>query len=115
MHESSGAPLSANDAWRMFDQWRAGAAEIGVVFLGRHGTLTTTGTVTSARMGRLQIHSGSAEATFNLQDATFLYGPVQLFPRWPYPPPVEVIAVQALWETGDWLVLAEGFRPKSVQ
>ena len=98
----------------MFDQWRAAANEIGLIFLGGHGSLTTTGTVTSARMGRLQINSPAAEATFNLKNATFLYGPVQLFPRWPYPPPVEVIAVQARLENGDWLVLAEGFRPTAI-
>jgi hypothetical protein len=28
---------------------------------------------------------------------------------------VEVIAVQACFPGGDWLVLAENFRPKSVQ
>ena len=83
--------------------------------MGRHGSLTTSGTVTSARMGRLQINSETAEATFNLKEAEFLYGPVQLFPRWPYPPPVEVIAVQAALPGGDWLVLAEDFRPKAVQ
>src|SRR5947209_7992811 len=112
MPELPGSPLSHDDAWRLFDQWRTGANEIGVLFLGRHGSLTTSGTVTSARMGRLQINSATAEATFNLKDANFLYGPVQLFPRWPYPPPVEVIAVQACLPGGDWLVLAQGFRPK---
>jgi|ERR1043165_4057891 hypothetical protein len=114
MPDPAAQTLPHSDAWRMFEQWRSAANEIGVMFLGRHGSLATTGTVTSARMGRLQINSGSTEATFNLKDANFLYGPVQLFPRWPYPPPVEVIAVQAYFPSGDWLVLAEGFRPKSV-
>jgi hypothetical protein len=99
----------------MFEQWRTDALTIGVLFVGRHGSLTTSGTVTSARMGRLQINSDTAEAAFNLKDATFLYGPVQLFPRWPYPPPVEVIAVQATLADGDWLVLAENFRPKAMR
>ena len=114
MPDPAAGPLSHNDAWRIFDQWRSAGKEIGVMFLGRHGSLATAGTVTSAKMGRLQINSDTTEATFNLKDANFLHGPVQLFPRWPYPPPVEVIGVQAYWPAGDWLVLAEGFRPKSV-
>jgi len=106
--------MEHHEAWRLFDQWRADAQVIGILFIGRHGSLATSGTVTGARSGRLQINSDTAEASFNLKDATFLYGPVQMFPRWPYPPPVEVIAVQATFPSGDWLVLAENFRPKSV-
>lgn len=106
--------MESTEAWRLFEQWRAAAQTIGVVFMGRHGSLTTSGTVTSARMGRLQINGETSEATFNLKDSSFVYGPVQLFPRWPYPPPVEVIAVQASFPSGDWLVLAENFRPKAV-
>jgi hypothetical protein len=115
MDHPAAQALDANDAWRMFDGWRATGQVIGILFMGRHGSLTTSGTVTSARMGRLQINGDTAEASFQLKDATFLYGPVQMFPRWPYPPLVEVIAVQACFPGGDWLVLAENFRPKSVQ
>ena len=115
MDHPSAQSLPANDAWRMFDQWRASGQTIGILFMGRHSSLTTSGTVTGTRTGRLQINSDTAEASFNLKDAEFLYGPVQMFPRWPYPPPVEVIAVQACLPGGDWLVLAENFRPKAVE
>jgi hypothetical protein len=114
MDHPTAQALPATDAWRIFDGWRASEQIIGVLFMGRHGSLATSGTVTSARMGRLQLNGDCAEATFNLKNAEFLYGPVQMFPRWPYPPPVEVIAVQACLPDGDWLVLAENFRPKSV-
>ena len=106
--------MEHHEVWRLFDQWRADAQVIGILFIGRHGSLATSGTVTSARSGRLQINSDTAEASFNLKDATFLFGPVQMFPRWPYPPAVEVMAIQAYAASGDWIVLAEGFRPKSV-
>jgi hypothetical protein len=114
MDHPTAQALPATDAWRIFDGWRASEQIIGVLFMGRHGSLATSGTVTSARMGRLQLNGDCAEATFNLKNAEFLYGPVQMFPRWPYPPPVEVIAVHACLPGGDWLVLAENFRPKSV-
>jgi hypothetical protein len=115
MDEIPGTPIPHDQAWRMFEQWRAASTEIGVLFMGATASFTTTGTVTGARMGRLQLNSATAEVTFKLKDADFRYGPVQLFPRWPYPPPVEVIAIQAYFEGGDWLVLAEGFRPKAVR
>jgi hypothetical protein len=107
--------MEASEAWRMFDGWRAAGQVIGVLYVGRHGTLTTSGTVTGTRMGRLQINGETTEASFRLNEATFVYGPVQVFPRWPYPPPVEVIGVQARFPGGEWLVLAENFRPKAVQ
>jgi len=39
---------------------------------------------------------------------------MQVFPRWPAPPPVEILALQAFLATGDWLVLAEGYVPKEL-
>jgi hypothetical protein len=114
MEEIPGTPIPSDEAWRMFDQWRAASTEVGVLFMGTAGSFTTTGTVTSSRAGRLQLNSATTEVTFKLKDASFRYGPVQLFPRWPYPPPVEVIAIQAYLASGDWIVLAEGLRPKSV-
>jgi hypothetical protein len=115
MDNMTGAPLAAQDAWRKFDEWRAQSRSIGIVFLGGSGSVTTTGTVTQARMGRLQFNSETAEVSFRLKDANFTYGPVQMFPNWPYPPAVEVIAVQAWFANGDWLAMAERVRPPSVQ
>jgi hypothetical protein len=111
----AGAPLAQHEAWRMFDEWRAQSREIGVMFHGASGSVTTTGKVTQARMGRLQLNSQTAEVSFRLKGANFTYGPVQMFPNWPNPPAVEVMAVQAWFANGDWLALAERFRQPSIQ
>ena len=114
MQNPEGTPLAAEDAWRKFDEWRARSLEIGILFFGASGSVTTTGTVTQARMGRLQFNSATAEVSFKLKSANFTYGPVRMFPNWPYPPSVEVIAVQAWFDNGDWLAMAERLRPPSV-
>jgi hypothetical protein len=98
----------------MFDEWRVHARQIGLLFFGASGSVTTSGTVSQARMGRLQFNSETAEVSFRLQKAAFTYGPVQMYPNWPYPPTVEVIAVQAWFENGDWLAMAEKFRPPAI-
>jgi len=68
----------------------------------------------SARGGRLLLKGDTVRACFNLTGATFFYGPIQTWPRWPGPPVVEVVAVQATLENGDWLALADGLRPESL-
>jgi hypothetical protein len=112
--DPAGAPLAAEDAWRTFEGWRAEGRQIGLIFLGGWGSLTTSGTVAKARMGRLQFNSETAEISFRLKGANFTYGPVQMYPNWPYPPQVDVIAVQAWYENGDWLAMAERPRPPAV-
>jgi hypothetical protein len=102
------------DAWRRFEDWRARHAEIGVLFVARPVTLSTIGTVKLVRNGTLRIQGETAGTGFNLKDATFTYGPLQVFPRWPMGPMVEVMAVSAYTPDGGWLVLAEGFRPESL-
>jgi hypothetical protein len=72
------------------------------------------GLVESARNGKLLLKGDMVRASFNLTRANFTYGPVQTWPKWPSPPIVEVIAVQAQLENGDWLALAEGLRPESL-
>jgi hypothetical protein len=111
----AGDPLPTDEAWRTFDRWRAEKRQIGVMFHGASGSITTSGTITQSRMGRLQINSDTAEVSFRFKDANFTYGPVQMWPNWPNPPQVEVIAVQAWFSNGDWLALAERFRPASVE
>jgi len=37
---------------------------------------------------------------------------MQVWPRWPAGPTVEVLALQAYLATGEWVVLAEGYLPK---
>lgn len=103
--------ISADQAWRTFDQWRAAGLEIGVLLFGKTGMITALGTVESARNGSLAIRGDAVGATLNLKGARFSYGPVKTWPRWPMPPIVEVVAVQAFLANGDWLVLAEGLRP----
>ena len=114
MTNPQGTPLAAQDAWRKFDEWRANSLQIGILFFGSSGSLTTSGTVTQARMGRLQFNSETAEVSFRLKSVHFTYGPVQMFPNWPCPPAMEVIAVQAWFDNGDWLAMAERLRPPSV-
>jgi hypothetical protein len=38
----------------------------------------------------------SANASFNLTDARFMYSPMQASPRWSNPPIVEIMALHAL-------------------
>ena len=111
----AGNPIGTDDAWRTFDGWKRKGREIGVIFYGSSGnSLYTMGVIESARGGTLRLKGDSARASFNLARASFVYGPVQTWPRWPSPPIVEVIAVQAQLENGDWLALAEGLRPESL-
>src|SRR5215475_9555036 len=114
--ETVGTPIPPEDAWRMFDDWKASRKEIGILFCGRSATtvLSALCTVRMARNGLLQLKGENAGASLNLKEAKFTYGPVQVFPRWPAPPPVEIMAVQAFLVTGDWLVLAEGYVPKEL-
>jgi hypothetical protein len=107
--------IPTDQAWRMFGDWKSSGREIGVIFYGCSGnSLYTMGFVESARNGKLLLKSDTARASFNLVRANFTYGPVQTWPRWPSPPIVEVMAVQAQLENGDWLALAEGLRPESL-
>ena len=110
----TGTPIPTDQAWRIFDDWKSSGREIGVIFYGSSGSsLYTMGFVESARHGKLLLKSDTVSASFNLTRANFTYGPVQTWPRWPSPPIVDVIAVQAQLENGDRLALAEGLRPES--
>jgi hypothetical protein len=114
--QTVGTPLSPEDAWRMFDDWKGSGKEIGVLFCGRSGgtVIASLCTVRATRNGLLQLKGENTGATLNLKQAKFTYGPLQVFPRWPAPPPVEILAMQAFLVTGDWLVLAEGYVPKEL-
>jgi hypothetical protein len=115
MNDYTGAPISTDHAWRTFDDWEARAREIGVIFYGGSGTsIYTMGLIQSAGNGRLTVKGDMVRASFNLARASFTYGPVQTWPKWPSPPIVEVLAVQAQLENGDWLALADGLRPESL-
>ncbi len=115
MTDYTGTPIPADQAWRTFGDWKGAGREIGVIFYGSSGaSLYTMGFVESASNGKLLLKGDTVRASFNLTRATFTYGPVQTWPKWPSPPIVEVIAVQAQLENGDWLALAEGLRPESL-
>jgi hypothetical protein len=111
MNEYSGIPIEAHEAWQMFDRWKNCRREIGVIFWGRAANLYTLAIVESARNGRIHLRGGDARASFNLAGVTFRYGPMQAWPRWPSPPIVEVSALRAEFENGDYLALAEGLTP----
>ena len=114
MRDYSGTPLDANQAWTMLDRWKIRGQEIGLIFWGRSANLYTFGVLKTARDGRIQFHSSTARASFKLAGAAFKYGPMQTWPRWPNPPIVEVIALQAYTATGTWIIMAEGVRPDAL-
>jgi len=115
MSDLTGTRISIDQAWRTFDDWKSTRREIGVMFCASSGTsLYTMGFVESASAGHLLLKSNDARVRFNLKQASFAYGPLQTWPRWPCPPIVEVIALRAELANGDWLVLAEGVRPESL-
>jgi len=87
----------------MFDQWQKRGQEIGVIFWSRSANLYTLAVVESAKNNRIQLRNGEARASFNLTGAVFKYGPMQTWPRWPSPPIVEVAALRAEFENGDYL------------
>lgn len=114
--ETVGTPIAAEEVWLTFENWKTARKEIGVLFCGRGGGTAIAGlmTVRSARNGLVQLKGDGAGASFNLKQAKFTYGPMQVFPRWPAPPPVEVMALQVYLATGDWLVMAEGVVPREL-
>ena len=114
MDKYSGIPVEAHEVWQMFDQWKERGQDIGVIFWGRPANLYTTGTVASLKSGRLELQGDMARASFNLTGASFRYGPMQTWPRWPSPPIVEVNALRAEFPNGDYLALAEGLTPDSI-
>jgi hypothetical protein len=115
MADYTATPIPTDRAWRTFGDWQSRGREIGVIFYGSSGSsLYTMGFVESARNGKLLLMSDTVRASFNLKQATFAHGSVQTWPKWPYPPIVEVIAIQAELANGDWLALAEGLRPESL-
>src|SRR4051812_10332909 len=115
MTDYPGNPIPTDEAWRIFSGWKGNGREIGVIFYGGSGTsLYTMASIKSAQNGRLLLKGDQIRVSFNLTRADFTYGPVQTWPKWPSPPIVEVIAVQAQLGNGDWLALAEGLRPESL-
>ena len=109
-----GKLIPAEQAWRTLNDWRSGGKEIGVWYVAKSGSVRTLGTVDKVRNGRLELGGSAMRAGFHLKDATFTHGPMQIFPRWPMVPMVEVMAIQAFLQTGDWLMPAEGMRPEAL-
>ena len=109
-----GKLIPSEEAWSRLEDWRAAGKEVGVWYVAKTGSVRTLGTVDLVRNGRLELRGTTVRAGFNLKDATFAYAPMQLFPRWPMGPMVEVMALQAAFPTGDWLMLAEGMRPEGL-
>jgi hypothetical protein len=114
--ETVGTPVAAEEVWLMFEDWKRAGKEIGVLFCGRSGSAAISAlmTIRAARNGLVQLKGDGTGASFNLKQAKFTYGPMQVFPRWPAPPPMEVMALQVYLATGDWLVLAEGAVPREL-
>jgi hypothetical protein len=106
--------LPTDQAWRMISDWKTTAREIGVLFVSQLGTLRALAIVTSAADGAVQLSAEAATASFNLRGATFMYRPMQTWPRWPHPPIVEIMALHALLPHGTWLCMAEGLKPDAI-
>src|SRR5689334_6963712 len=100
--EFLGEPLPLEDAWRLFDQWRASGKEVGLVLCGKSGTVTALGRIISVRNGQIEIRGAGAGAWVQLKSATFTSGPLPVFPGWPAGPMVEVAAIQAYLPSGEW-------------
>lgn len=115
MKSTRAVPLATDEAWRLFEEWERTRRQIGVIFTSASASsVYTMGFVESARNGRLVLKGTTLRASFNLALASFTYGPVATWPKWPGPPIVELTAVEARLENGDWLILAEGLRPESL-
>jgi hypothetical protein len=106
MHEKE---IPTDQAWRLIDGWHHSRAQVGLLFFGPRVTFCTTGRVTSVRDGKVRLEGSAAGTAVNLRGATFLYGPMQTWPRWPAGPIVEVTALQACLESGEWVIFGEGF------
>jgi len=114
MTDYAGNPIPPDQALSTFDAWKSSGREIGVIFYGCSGVaLYTMGFVASARNGTLRLQSDTPNASFDLALANFRSGPFFTWPRWPSGPIVEMTAIRARVENGDWLILADGLRPES--
>lgn len=114
--EIVGTPIAPEEAWRVLDDWKAQGKEIGMLFCRRSATAVILAmcSVRATRNGVLQLRGDGAGASLNLKLAKFSYGPMAVWPNWPSGPSVDVLALQAYLDTGDWLVLAEGYLPKEL-
>ena len=106
--------IPTDQAWRIFADWKATQKEIGVFFHSQSGSFSALGTLQSARSGTVEFQAEATRIALRLKDAQFTYGPLQTWPRWPNPPIVEVIALQAYTLNGTWIIMAEGVRPESL-
>jgi hypothetical protein len=111
----TGEPIVATEAWRMLDDWKRAGIELGMYWAGRSGSVAAQVGVESTHAGRVVLKGESVSVTLNLKGAEFAFGPVKMFPRWPSPPMVEVMALQAILHGTDWLVLAEGLMPEALE
>ena len=111
---NTGTPLPTDQAWRLIDGWKTAAKELGVWVAGSTASVSGVGAITAVRSGRIDLAGASWSLRLNLRDADFRYGPMTTWPRWPAPPMVDIIALQAMVGERNWVVLAEGWRPASL-
>lgn len=112
--EIQGTPIETDQAWRMFEEWKSSRREIGIRFVSQTSRFAALGKLRSPNRGTIQIQAEGAQATFDLKEARFTFGPFQTWPRYPNPPMVEVIALQAYLPRGAWLVMVEGLKPDAI-
>src|SRR4051794_27578018 len=114
MDDYSGTPIETHQAWETLQRWRNKRQEVGLIFWGRSANVYTLGLIESARDGRIQLTGAGVRVSFNLVGVSFKYGRMQTWPRWPSPPIIEVNALRAEFENGDYLALAEGLTPAPI-
>ena len=103
--------IPSDRAWRLFADWLASAKELSLLFISQTGNFRASARLTCARNGTIALTAEPTSASFDLKDATFLYGPMPVWPRWPNPPVIETLALNVLLPHGAWLCIAEGLTP----
>lgn len=107
--------VSPERAAELLGAWYESDTPIGMLFISSARAVVTMRTrVQYLTAGRLELHDPGHPngAVFGLAGAGFQYGPVMMFPRWPLPPPVNVVGLSVWMPTGSWLFLWDA-RPGS--
>jgi hypothetical protein len=113
-HDYSAPAIPVHKAWRLLDEWKMKGQELGIWVAGPAASASGVAAIAAVRNGAVELKGENWGMRLNLRDAEFSYGPMPTWPRWPAPPVVDVIALQAMIGGREWVVLAEGWRPTSL-
>jgi hypothetical protein len=113
-YDHTGAPIPTDQAWRLIYGWKVQGKELGILVAGSTCSVSGVAHIAAIRSGQVELLGDGWGLRLNLRGAEFTYGSMTTWPRWPYPPTVDVIALQSMVSGRDWVVLAEGWRPVSL-